>query len=149
MINNRFENIEEQAIYAGASNSTTGTNHVSMNNKFYNVGNLGGGRESTTCTAVITFVTDGNVTVNDWFDRQEFRTQSMVPEDYPLRRGFAAGLPADAAGPDHHGRTARGGGLQLPAGGQHRPPGLDHHHPRRQPARGARPAGLQGQHPPR
>ena len=92
MINNRFENIEEQAIYAGASNSTTGTNHVSMNNKFYNVGNLGGGRESTTCTAVITFVTDGNVTVNDWFDRQEWQNQNSVTSQpyLPLVDGRAA-----------------------------------------------------------
>ena len=91
IINNRFENIEEQAIYAGASNSSTGTNHVSMNNKFYNVGNYGI-RETTTGTAVITFITDGNVTVNDWFDRQEWQTQnSATSQPYlPLVDGRAA-----------------------------------------------------------
>ena len=92
MINNRFENIEEEGIYAGASNSTTGTNHVSMNNKFYNVGNMGGGRESTTGTAVITFITDGNVTVNDWFDRQEWQNSNLTTAHLynPLVDGRAA-----------------------------------------------------------
>ena len=91
MINNRFENIEEEAIYVGASNSSTGTNHVSMNNKFYNVGNYGF-RENTTGTSVITFLTDGNVSTNDWFDRQEYQNQnSETPLLYlPLINGRAA-----------------------------------------------------------
>jgi hypothetical protein len=88
--NNRFENIEEQAIYSGLSNSTTGTNHVSSGNKFYNCGNYGI-RENTVGTPVITFLTDGNISVNDWFDRQEYQNQHITTAQpyFPLIEGRA------------------------------------------------------------
>lgn len=91
-LNNRFEEIHQQAIYVGDSASTIGTNHISMNNQFYNVGNLGGGRESTTGTAVITYVPNGNVSVNDFFDRQEYQNQNISTAQpyFPLVEGRAA-----------------------------------------------------------
>ena len=91
IVNNRFENIHQQAVYAGATSSNTGTNHISMNNQFYNVGNLGGGRDSSTGTAVITYLTDGNISVNDFFDRQEWQNQniSTAQQYFPLVEGKA------------------------------------------------------------
>ena len=91
--NNRFENIEEQAVYAGLSNSTTGTYHISSGNKFYNCGNYGYRENtSTSCTSVITFLTDGNISTNDWFDRQEYQNQHTATAKpyYPLIEGRAA-----------------------------------------------------------
>ena len=97
--NNRFENIEMQGIYSGESNSLIyDQGHISSGNKFYNVGNLGYGRDTSTGTAVITFLTDGNISVNDWFDRQELHTQNMnsdilnfdVKSYFPLVEGHAA-----------------------------------------------------------
>jgi len=89
IINNRFEDIEEEGIYVGASDSILGTHHVSMNNQFYNVGN-GGGDESTAITPVITFITDTNSSVNDYFDREEWQNQhTTVGTYYPLVAGKA------------------------------------------------------------
>ena len=91
--NNRFENIEQQALYSGLSGSSTGTYHISSGNKFYNCGNLGHRENtSTSCTSVITFLTDGNVSTNDWFDRQEYQTQHIATAQLyrPLVEGRAA-----------------------------------------------------------
>jgi hypothetical protein len=89
--NNRFENIHQQAIYSGVNSSNTGTDHISMNNQFYNVGNLGGGRGSTTGTAVITYLTDGNISVNDFFDRKLWNVQhlNLSTPYHPLIEGRA------------------------------------------------------------
>jgi len=91
IVNNRFENIEQQAIYSGESGSGLETNHVSMNNKFYNCGEYGI-RGNTTGTAVVTFLTDGNISKNDWFDRQEYQMQNIqsVQPYFPLIEGRAA-----------------------------------------------------------
>jgi hypothetical protein len=75
IINNRFQNIEEEAIYVGTD--TIRTNHLSSNNFFINVGN---GSEqytdktttSTGLTPVITFYAGGNKTVNDYFYRRDY-----------------------------------------------------------------------------
>jgi hypothetical protein len=78
ILNNRFMKIEEQAIYVGVSGVVgLETHHISMNNRFYHVGNKQWNRDSTTGTSVITYLTDGNVTVNDWFDRQEYQNQNF------------------------------------------------------------------------
>lgn len=76
ILNNRFVKIDQQAIYVGYSAGGYTTDNISMNNRFYNVGNLGYGRTSTTGTAVIT-LGDSDVTVNDWFDRQEYQNQNL------------------------------------------------------------------------
>jgi hypothetical protein len=84
--NNRFEDIEEQAIYigenapvGGSGAITTGTHLVSMGNQFINVGNYKNvwGENSTTGTAVITFSTDKNSSVNDSFDRAEYQETNI------------------------------------------------------------------------
>ena len=73
--NNKFENIEEQGIYAGVTNSTTGTFHISQNNTFINVGNYFNqwGERSSTGTAVISFLSDKNSSIDDYFGRYHFQ----------------------------------------------------------------------------
>jgi len=84
IINNRFENIEQEGIYVGSSNSSTSTNHISMNNRFYNVGNKGGGFATLNGTPVITYLNDGNITSNDWFQRQEWQNENIYTTNlYP------------------------------------------------------------------
>lgn len=78
ILNNRFSNIEQQAIFVGEGSFLYGSNHISMNNRFYDVGNLGWNREANTGTAVISYFSDGNITVNDWFDRQEYQNQNLT-----------------------------------------------------------------------
>ena len=91
ILNNRFENIEEQAIYVGHNSTAVPTNHISMNNKFYNVGNLGRGRAATTGTAIITYLSDGNLTINDFYDRQEYQKENIYSTQLylPLVEGKA------------------------------------------------------------
>ena len=87
IINNRFVVIEHQAIFVGSGSSNLSTDHVSMNNRFYDVGNGGDGRASIGdfITPVITFLTNGNITTNDWFDRQEFQKGKLgISYKYPL-----------------------------------------------------------------
>jgi hypothetical protein len=74
--NNKFENIEEQAIYAGVTGNTSATFHISQNNTFINVGNYFNdlGERSSTGTAVISFLSDGNSSVDDYFDRYHFQS---------------------------------------------------------------------------
>jgi hypothetical protein len=78
IMNSRFENIEAEAIYVGENSTNTSTNHVSMHNQFVNVGNYNSawGEQSTTGTAVITFETNNNSSVNDYFDRAEFQLRN-------------------------------------------------------------------------
>lgn len=73
--NNRFENIAAEAIYVGATTLNSSTCHISMNNQFFNVGNDNNlwAESSTTGTAVISFVTKNNSSVNDYFDRYEYQ----------------------------------------------------------------------------
>lgn len=73
MMNNRFENIFAEAIFVGSNVSTTSTHHASIGNQFINVGNGIYFRETTnTATAVITYQTSDNWTINDYYDRYEF-----------------------------------------------------------------------------
>jgi len=72
ILNNRFVKINQQAIYVGDSANGYTTDNVIMNNRYYNVGNLNYGRTSTTGTSVIT-LGNGDVSMNDWFDRQEYQ----------------------------------------------------------------------------
>lgn len=76
--NNRFERIERQAVFVGtASNTTTGTFHVSKNNKYINVGNFGNvDNTGTTVTSVILFETDNNSSIDDYFSRYEYQLQN-------------------------------------------------------------------------
>lgn len=72
IMNNRFKNIEDEAIYAGLGNSNTSTNHISMFNQYINVGNkIIWSEVSNTGTAVIKFESEENISFNDYFNRYE------------------------------------------------------------------------------
>ncbi len=85
--NNRFVDIMEDAFYVGDNGSTTSTYHTSIGNQYINVGNKGQ-REGfdplidvlpeafSTGTSVITFLTKGNTSINDYFDRQHWQDQN-------------------------------------------------------------------------
>lgn len=65
IIDSKFDNIYQHAIQIG-----TGTNNISKNNKFYNVGN-NGGNASLSQHAIILFESIKNTSTNDWFQRSE------------------------------------------------------------------------------
>ena len=75
IINNKFQDIANQAIFVGTSTSFTATNHISMNNQFINVGNNGvdDGHTTSTGTEVIAFYTKNNISQDDYFDRLEWQ----------------------------------------------------------------------------
>jgi hypothetical protein len=75
-IENKFERISNQAIYVGTASHVT--NHISEGNFFRHVGN-GPTRSidknvtsATDCTPVITFLANGNSSVNDTFNRKVY-----------------------------------------------------------------------------
>jgi hypothetical protein len=70
ILNNRFEYISHQAIYVG--NGGYDTYHLSTNNHFYNVGN-NQSDETNPATSIITFETNGNISVNDYFEREKWQ----------------------------------------------------------------------------
>ena len=73
--NNKFYKINQQAIYAGVSSSSYVSNILSTDNKFINVGNLvpSIGETYGTATSVISFLSEGNTSINDYFERQQFQ----------------------------------------------------------------------------
>jgi len=87
ILNNRFEYIEYEAIYVGAG-GVLDTSHISMNNQFYNVGN-NATSESDAIEPIITFLTNGNITVNDYFDRKNWHDYSSA-NYLPLVNGHVA-----------------------------------------------------------
>lgn len=91
ILNNNFENIEYQGIYVGPNTTEYETNHVSMNNRFYNCGNLGLGKATATGSPIISFFSDGNSSINDWFDRKEYQQQHITSTQryLPLIKGKA------------------------------------------------------------
>jgi hypothetical protein len=93
-VNNRFENIAQEAIYIGANVSNSSTYHVSQGNQFVNVGNglSLDGELVTTGTAVISFYAKNNSSVNDYFDRYEFQMRNLNGGYFykPLISGRAA-----------------------------------------------------------
>jgi hypothetical protein len=72
---NTFDLIEEQAIYVGSNNASTGSFVTSQGNFFDRVGNYSLtdpnqlGDFATTATAIISFISDGNSSFNDHFNR--------------------------------------------------------------------------------
>lgn len=92
IISNRFENIEEEGIYAGDSLSSAGTFHLSKNNRFFNVGNYNNawGDTSNTATSIINFLSPNNSSVDDYFGRYHFNLNRNITNDYyPLINGNA------------------------------------------------------------
>mgnify|MGYP003333978936 FL=1 len=88
-INNRFENVVREAIFVGTS--TNRANHISENNFFIRVGNGLGLTDNTTTAAssIISFYSDGNRSVNDYFYRQSFAHSTTNTNFYynPLVNG--------------------------------------------------------------
>jgi hypothetical protein len=71
-IENRFDRISDEAIYVGTASHVT--NHISEQNTFRHVGNKRGIDSSVTTSTnhspVISFLADGNSSVNDTFNRK-------------------------------------------------------------------------------
>lgn len=70
--NNRFDVVEQEAIYVGSNESNTGSYVISQNNFFERVGiryDDEYGDIGATATAVISFLSDQNSSVNDHFRR--------------------------------------------------------------------------------
>jgi hypothetical protein len=78
--NNRFDLIEEEAIFVGDNQFEDGSYVTSQNNVFNNVGNYVNdwGQESSTGTAVISFLSENNSSINDHFDRFQHQNSSNV-----------------------------------------------------------------------
>jgi hypothetical protein len=72
---NTFDLIEQQAIYVGGNNASTGSFVTSQNNFFDRVGNYSLtdpeqlGDYATTATAIISFLSGNNSSFNDYFNR--------------------------------------------------------------------------------
>ena len=68
--NNTFDTVNKQAIYAGSTSTSYASDINSVDNYFYNVGNLGrGDTTGTQQTEVIYFASFGNYSNGDTFDR--------------------------------------------------------------------------------
>jgi len=83
--NNRFENIVKEGIYSGETLfNPAGTNHLSENNFFYQVGNGLNLSDATTSSQypVITFYGQGNSSINDYFHRQLEANTTVDPDFY-------------------------------------------------------------------
>jgi hypothetical protein len=89
--NNRFKSIVREGIWVGASSNRT--MHVSENNYFVQVGNGAGFDDfittSTNATPVITFLSQGNKTINDYFNRRAIANTTTDATFYynPLVKG--------------------------------------------------------------
>lgn len=68
--NNKFLNIEQEAIYFFSNPSNIPANNTSMNNSFVEVGNgVLGDLNAISPTPVVQFQSFGNVSIGDYFDR--------------------------------------------------------------------------------
>jgi hypothetical protein len=78
IINNKFERIDNEGIFAGDNDSTTGTYHLSQNNQFVDVGNGYFGELSSTGSAVVNYLSSRNSSVNDYFSRFDAHQRTLV-----------------------------------------------------------------------
>lgn len=88
---NRFENIVREGIYVGDNPNNYLTNHISSYNFFIQTGNGTGLTDFTTSTQypIITFASQGNKSVNDYFYRRQYAEATTDPTFYynPLING--------------------------------------------------------------
>jgi hypothetical protein len=85
---NKFNNIDRQAIFAGV-NTATNNQINSENNHFINVGNNGNG-EGDPAHPVITFASHGNSSTNDNFERLWYmQTTELDTPQYEMIEGTA------------------------------------------------------------
>lgn len=90
IINNKFEDVQEEAIFVGENISGSSSNIISQGNTFLNVGNYGQGEDWSTGTAIISYLTNGNSTIDDYFSRKEFLDANDGLTYNPLINGRAA-----------------------------------------------------------
>jgi len=66
-------------------------NFISENNSYINVGNTNGGTERVAVEPVIIFSTNGNVSINDYFERKRYHDTNFNTSTvyYPLIQGKA------------------------------------------------------------
>jgi len=88
-VNNRFQGIERQAIYIGTNTNNESHNFISENNAYINVGNTNGGTEYISNEAVIIYHSNGNASINDYFERKRFHDNNFNTSTiyYPLVQG--------------------------------------------------------------
>lgn len=76
---NIIENCNFELIYNEAISVLSGEYNTSRSNRFINVGNDSGG---ATTSPVINFVSDTNISVNDYFDRTEILSDALINSTY-------------------------------------------------------------------
>jgi hypothetical protein len=78
-VNNKFYDIENEAIYFGTNGTTTGTHHVLLNNQYFNVGNRNSlaGEDNPLSGPVVSFLSAENVSQNDYHDRYEYQLKTL------------------------------------------------------------------------
>lgn len=81
---NRFENIVKEGIYVGPNPNNYLTNHISSYNFFIQTGNGTGLTDFTTAKQhpIITFESQGNKSVNDYFYRRQYAEATADPTFY-------------------------------------------------------------------
>jgi hypothetical protein len=77
LVNNKFEEIQNQGFFVGPNTNKEPTNHISMNNSYVRVGNYGLNETANVGTSVIKFSTRGNASINDYFYRQQWQDQNF------------------------------------------------------------------------
>jgi hypothetical protein len=77
LVNNKFEEIQNQGFFVGPNTNKEPTNHISMNNSYVRVGNYGLNETANVGTSVIKFSTQGNASINDYFYRQQWQDQNF------------------------------------------------------------------------
>ena len=78
-INNKFYDIENEAIYFGVNGTTTGTHHVLMNNQYFNVGNINSltGEDNPYGVPIVSFLSAENISQNDYHNRYEYQLKTL------------------------------------------------------------------------
>lgn len=79
---NEFDMIEQQAIYVGVNNASTGSRIISTENIFDRVGynQDPAGDTSTSATSIIAFLSNENSSINDYFKRFQNQSELMNVE---------------------------------------------------------------------
>lgn len=87
---NSFEDILNEAIYVGENPNNLRGNHLSTQNRFARVGsNVFNEFTTTSATSVISFMSPGNKSVDDYFARRDYAERNTDPTFYynPLISG--------------------------------------------------------------
>jgi hypothetical protein len=96
--NTLFENCSFREIFNQAIVVNKGVGNTSKNNRYYDVGN-DGGTSATPVTSVIKFDVEGNVSIDDWFERTN--DLSYNREFVNVNAGNSINFQADITGPKY------------------------------------------------